>query len=501
MIRVLKRDGVRILSSTEELDEEFQAALDTHRELLAFEFEHQAMLDAAYPRIFRVNRILWHLYRRKNWAEKGRGWKPGLREGLRKKMEELQTQLKKERNADPKWKELLAWPRDPTGAVDRNGKPQTRRAAYHAELRARRKVSADTFDERRDAVDFALKTVLKKRKAGKAAGLHKPRWSDGGSLTARIRSPGKLSSAIRIVSQSPCWWTVRMRIGKKSVAQFSAKLGSCKPLPDDAQLVRAQLTRTRDGERWRYSVALTFRGSFESPEASGYVVGIDTGHRVRGNELRACYWYGEDGEHGELLLPSEIQYHSDRARRIGAEIDSKYNRLPEEQFTDKKLRNRHAYRRKLMSMPREERTQAELDWLSWEMTQMRKIQYSKKRMQNLRDECYRKFACFLKKRYSLMAIDTAEESIRQLDTNKVIKRNRDMSAPYRLRQILANKLMDLKVEIKNSTRECTQCGHIREGGAVLMLECKACGFREDQDLSAAKTLCRRGVLAKDSAAA
>jgi len=373
---------VRIESDLMVLDAEFQSARWMHHRLLDFEDEHQAVLDAAAeqsaPGIVRVGRILAKLARRAKRRERSceGTWSPDPRPELATLLKGRLNDLRKRRNADPRWKVALEWadeqvgdpklPRrrrakDPRKVTRRkteteeafckrfellttdeseehyrakldNPPRDSRRDQRRKQLYANRRIYWGTYNSLLKSVDGARKAVIKRRKEGLPAEWHRPKWAAPGTLYAE-------RGGFRIIERARNWWAIEMQIGTRGQwVRFRAhSRGEWPAQLRQATFVTAQLTRRRDGERWRYTVSLTAdvakdAGAFASRGA----VAFDWGHREHGHDrqregIRAFSWIGADGERGEVLVPTECRRLLDEIDELKGRMDKAFVARKEEQ--------------------------------------------------------------------------------------------------------------------------------------------------------------------------
>lgn len=491
------------------LEQEFRAARWVYQRLLDFEFQHQAKMSEAFPKLARVGQLLARLHRRDRWrkrATKG-SWTPPEKPQLRVSLTELRAKLKAERDADPRWEQIKKWPLDKAAEKQVRRKKdepdekfearaasayRTRREANEIQIYSERRCYWGSFNAARASRDLALKSVIKRRAQGLPADLRRPRWSDPGRIVAKAGGFEILDRGTPdLPEQKPSpWWTLRIRLFE-GWATFRAKLGNCHALPDDAVIKEACLCRVRDGNRWQYSVSVTVDATWPTQRQLGNgIVGIDTGHRVMGDELRAFVWYGSDGHSGEVRLPTQCAKNLETARKILSDMDLAFDKL------GVKDRNRHSYRKRLLRQG--VRTAAESEWLAWEVERERRCSSLRRTARNLREETYTRAIQDLRTRYSRMGVDVVGKGVQQKQTEAMARhstrQHRDLVAAYSIKQLCERfGIEDLAVTARNSTAECPQCGHIRKTKEDLWLRCDSCGLTADQDHGAAYVLMCRAV--------
>jgi hypothetical protein len=78
-----------------------------------------------------------------------------------------------------------------------------------------------------------------------------------------------------------------------------------RPLPQGGVIRGVSFVRERVGLNWRYRVLITVsEPAFPSSPKSDKAVGMDLGWRLTSEGLRVAFWAGEDGQHGEVVLPA-----------------------------------------------------------------------------------------------------------------------------------------------------------------------------------------------------
>lgn len=544
---VLNRPA-RLESDPVRLDAEYRSARWLHHRLLDFEDEHQRVMDAAAelaaPGVVRVGRILARLKRRARRAErttKG-AWFPNPHPELAARLKVRLDELRKIRDADQRWKDAKKWDAEQVGDPK---KVRRRRAKRPDQVQRRKTETEEAFkkrfelltndeteahyaeklanpprDSRRDQhrkelyrdrrcywgtwnallkrVDAARKAVLKQRKQGMPAEWKRPRWDDSNTIAAE-------AGGFRVVARSNPWWTIEMRIGTGEGAdaewvRFRAKGGNWHDL-GDSKLVACQLTRRRDGARWKYSVSITVDGVKKraAPMATSRMVAFDWGHREHGHDrsrdgIRAFTWVGDDGQSGEVLIPAACRQALDEIDDLKSRIDKAF--LARKESLGLPDRNRHGYRSRLMRSG--VKTLEETDWLRWEMRYERRIARRRKRILRIRKETYLQAARDLRRHYAFFAFeDESGPGLRWKQSEDQMQRrkraNRDLSARYEFVALCERFGAEIiPVTSRNTTRECPDCGEVGENGPELLTACSACGRVRDKDYGAARLILRRG---------
>lgn len=510
---------------------ECAAARWTYHRLLDFEEQHQRVLDEAAetiaPGVVRVGRIVARLARRARRAERTSvgTWSPNPRAELAERLRARLVELRTVRNADPRWKEALAWADTPDASAPERGgarrRPNetdaefadrcakrrtklTRREAYRASLYAQRRIYWGTWNGLIRSVDQARKMVVKTRSQGIPAEIRRPKYRDPVTLCAD-------RGGFRVVDRGSLWWTIELRIGvSEQWIRLRAKCGNWHDVPSEAELRTLKLTRRKDGERWIYSISITIdmeKPALANAPISG-IVALDWGHREHGHDrqrkgMRVFTWIGDDGESDEVILPAECRESLDEIDALKTRLDTAYNarretlKLPH--------RNRYLYRRALMRSG--VRSAEETNWLRWEMRYERRITARRKRIANLRREIYQQAVRQLRARYAVFAFeDEAVSQIKRHQKDEQRKRRqrsgRDLSSRYEFEQLCERSGAEIiTVSARNTTRECPTCGELSENGPELLIACPGCGLVRDKDHGAAVVILTRAkeVLANRAA--
>jgi hypothetical protein len=433
--------------------------------------------------------------------------------------------LRKQRNADPLWKEACKWADTPAPDAPSRGaarrKPGesdeafaerttkrrerlTRREAYRKRLydshvadgaSETSRVYWGTWNALTRSVDQARASVLKRRKDGLPAEWRRPRWDDPNSVCAdaggfRVVDRG----GVRVTSKSGAavgnpWWTIETRL-REGWVRFRAKCGNWHVVPDAAELRALRLIRRKDGHGWTYSVSIAIsRMPEERTYAVGYtatnpgrrelldgqgLVALDWGHREHGHPnarlgMRVFAWRGSDGKTGEILLPVECRKLLDSIDETKSRMDTLF--LQRKQTLGLHDRGRYGYRSRLMRSG--VRSQEETLWLRWEMRYERRLTRMRNRISDLRRETYVQSVRTLRQSYRVFAIEDETTAghrytAKQDMTSHRKRSNREISARYLFTQICERFGAEvLPVPARNSTRECPVCNRVPSNPAIL----------------------------------
>lgn len=552
----------RVVSGEAELDAEYRAARYLYHRLLDFEDDHQRVMDEAQeecaPGITRVSKLLARLRKRKRRAERSTGWVPGHHPAVADALGKRLSELRKTRNADPRWKAAMGWADAPSpsapargrtrrkrtegwtgflmrdhdrrvsGRDRRSRREQRRHELYEAHAGAdaneRSRVYWGTWNALTRSVDQARADVLKLRRQGMPAEWRRPRWSDTGSIHADaggfrvVRRGGhdRRGKGGAIVGDP--WWEVKVRL-HDGWARVRAKLGNWHDIPEGAEWRTCKVTRRHVAGSWRYSVSITVAGMPDDitysvghvPDVKGHgrkgrrellagqgVVGIDWGHREHGhpNEQHGIRAFTWVGDDGRR---GEILLPTE-CRKLLDEIDSMKSRIDTTfQARGAPERNRHRYRSRLMRQG--VRTEEECRWLQWETRYEKRIARARSRIANVREQTYLEAVRELRVHYEHFVIeDEPGKHHQRLDVDEQSRRrkrqNRDMVARY-LFLTICERLggVIIPVSARNTTRQCPSCGRLAENGPELLIACPGCGTIEDKDERAANEILLRGQVA------
>jgi transposase len=442
------------------------------------------------------------------------------------------------RNADPRWAAALKWADEPVGEPKavrrRRAKPaekirrrkteteeafakrfalltqdeteehyeaklqaaprDTRRDVYRKALYDQRRIYWGTWNALVRSVDQARKDVIGQRARGMPAEIRRPKFRDPVSLSAE-------AGGFRIIERGKPWWTIELRVGTADEwVRLRAKFGNWHEVPLKAPLRSLALTRRKDGERWAYSVSIVvdMKKPVKHQQAESRMVAFDWGHREHGHEreregIRVFTWLGDDGEQGEVLIPTECRTALDEIDALKSRLDTTYDLRREALHLPH--RNRYLYRRELMRSG--VRTAEETDWLRWEMRYERRIAARRKRIVNLRRELYLSTVRELRKRYGVFAFeDESVPQIKEKQKDEERKRrqrsNRDLAARYEFTSICERSgAKIITVPARNTTKECPDCGQLTENGPELLVACPGCGRVRDKDRGASRVILGR----------
>jgi hypothetical protein len=441
------------------------------------------------------------------------------------------------RNADPRWANALKWADEPVGEAKavrrRRAKPaekiqrrkteseeafakrfdllthdeteehyagkmdaaprDTRRDVYRKALYGQRRIYWGTWNSLVQSVDQARKDVIGQRARGMPAEIRRPKFRDPVSLSAE-------KGGFRIVERGNPWWAVELRVGTADEwVRMRAKCGNWHKVPDCTPLRSMTLTRRKDGERWSYSLSIVVDMVKPSVEcAESRVVALDWGHREHGHDreregIRVFTWLGDDGGHGEVIIPAECRKALDEVDALKSRLDTTYDARKASMFLP--YRNRYLYRRALMRSG--VRTAEESDWLRWEMRYERRIAARRKRVVNVRREVYLRAVRELRARYAVFAFE--DESVPQIKTmqkdeerKRRQRSTRDLAARYEFTSICERSgAMIVTVPARNTTKECPDCGQLSENGPELLIACGGCGRIRDKDHGASRVILGR----------
>lgn len=276
----------------------------------------------------------------------------------------------------------------------------------------------------------------------------------------------------------------------------------------------------------------------------GGSIGLDLGWRQLDNgDIRVGYWSGDDGEHGEICVPKKLigdmryveELTSIRAENFlkaqaalltplkVAEVRAKpeewarFRRLGVGTFAQWRSAERmHVLHRvwKEHRFDGDAEAFEKLDAFCYRDVHLWRWEANLRRKTRLhRREIYRIAAANLARRYHTLVLedfnisDVAEKPDvdQQKGDNEVARSNRQLVAPYELRQCFLLAFADRNTNVSgvNTTRDCSACGSTEVFDQVTDLThvCKACGAEWDRDENASRNLrsAYRKVLAEKQA--
>lgn len=260
-----------------------------------------------------------------------------------------------------------------------------------------------------------------------------------------------------------CQTTVQMRIDTAG-NMLTAKVWMHRPLPDGCRVKSAQITwkdRGARGRQWQLALSISMPRKTITHERPKEVVGIDVGWRIKPDGgLRVAYWYGSDGQQGELVLPSRMMAHMDWTEQVQADIDNEII------YGDTEIRKAHL-----------------------------RVMGGRRKDIGERREMYRLFARQMAMRYGVVAAEHIDLASIAAD------RSQRAGRAQRQRAGVHYLLAEIKHQCEKhgatlvpmdgpSTMQCHHCGKIGEPAdrADLYWTCGGCDAVWDQDQGAAISL-------------
>jgi DNA-directed RNA polymerase subunit RPC12/RpoP len=309
-----------------------------------------------------------------------------------------------------------------------------------------------------------------------------------------------------------------------------------RPIPPEAQIVRAQVVRRRVAERHRYSLCLTLRVPAAAPaDLALPAVGVDVGWRpMPDGSLRVAYAVAEDGwimdvrtpaldarrtlrtgmELADQLRARQDQHFNEARAMLTAWLAARGEQVPDwlrdetEHLAQWRSHDRmHALLRHWRRFPGDQEIHAALTaWAERDRHLHRWEDGGRRRWLLRRREAYRIAAAEIARRASAVVLEAFDlramararpvESDDGSDT--ALRRVMREAAPGEFRSILrqacaARGVRVVEVPAEYSTRTCPDCGQRYEAdfAASVWVACPHCGQRHDQDEAAARNLLRR----------
>lgn len=319
--------------------------------------------------------------------------------------------------------------------------------------------------------------------------------------------------------------TVRMRVGSDGRDPLWATFGVKfhRPLPDDARIKWVYLHRemVADHETWTVSFVIARKSGWSKPDtARSGSVGVDLGWRLVPGGLRVAYWIGDDGDEGELILPSRDTTRWAKAESLRSIRDREFNEIQpvvvewlknrESTWLHEHTPNLHLWRSSqklelVVERWRSNRFDGDEEifarceaWRKqskhlreWEVNQ-------RKKATNWREDTYRKFAAMLRRKYRVVCVEKfsvaemAKLPVAESNENdRAMRVYRRIASPGRLRELLTETAASVvRVDAKHTTMQCHACGELsgEPNPEMLIHTCSQCGESWDQDRNAAINL-------------
>lgn len=104
----------------------------------------------------------------------------------------------------------------------------------------------------------------------------------------------------------------RIRVGSDGKAPIWCEFPMIlhRPIPTDARISWAWILRTKEADKWKYQLQLSFESSAFLPkkvENRKKAIALDLGWRRRGDDgVRVAYWADSEGKHGEIQINEEV---------------------------------------------------------------------------------------------------------------------------------------------------------------------------------------------------
>ena len=311
-----------------------------------------------------------------------------------------------------------------------------------------------------------------------------------------------------------------------------------RPIPPAAVIswVRVKCRRVATKHRWEVHFTVN-ESAAPKPVASeeGYA-GVDIGWRRRDDGVRIAYWWGSDGQHGELVIHDSTLRRSGKSDSLRAIRDRNRDAVKAELVAYRRAvleleglgahakpwleatHHMHTWLRvghfaKLFRFWKEHRFVGDehmfvqvAQWLKQDRHLWEWEANNREKRVRFIHEAIRSFAIGLVRRYARVGVE--EPFVHRL----VAKDKNDLPEDEVQRRIAAAKVSDVapsrvradieiwgkkygatvvRVPTAYTTRDCSHCGWRRDGDpdpSELALRCPACGVSEDQDLTAAKNL-------------
>ena len=299
-----------------------------------------------------------------------------------------------------------------------------------------------------------------------------------------------------------------------------------RPLPEEATIRFAHIIRRRIGTNceWKFQVTLSRKGGWEKLDAApDGSVGLDVGWRIvkSGSPLRVIYWAGDDGRHGEEVLPADWLQEMRRTEGIQSIRDKLFDAVRERLSVDLSKLQLPDWLRDQTQNLWHWKSQARLavvivKWRTARFSGDEKVfayaeEWRKRychlynfeanlrnQLQNRREDIYRNFAAWLRRNYRYYVIEDMDlrdfhvlpkpEEKPEDPATRQHTRDACLSLLKRcIKESMAEKPIEAPPE--NTTKKHHSCGSIEEWDhKELMHTCSKCGEHYDQDYNAALNL-------------
>jgi hypothetical protein len=303
-------------------------------------------------------------------------------------------------------------------------------------------------------------------------------------------------------------------------------------MPADAEIKWVHLVRRRISTQceWRLQFVLSRAGWPHEDCAPDGAVGIDVGWRMLPDgSLRIAYWYGHDGQEGELALPADWLGQMRRVEGIQAHRDDAFNvakaRLARWMKAGARAGILPKWLQDATATLAQWRSCAKLSALAvkWRENRFERDPKAFERLEgwrrrdkhlyefegNLRDQLHRrreylvrKFSCEMRRAYSVAVVEALDlrdfhvlPDAEELPAKAASREHtRDACLSLLLRCIKESMSETVKVPAPDTTRLCPNCGIIGDfPREELVRTCPGCGDKDDQDRVAAINLLRAAL--------
>lgn len=338
------------------------------------------------------------------------------------------------------------------------------------------------------------------------------------------------TSPVRGVRRRLSRTKLRIRVGSEGRSPLWAEFPMImhRPLPAGSLIKWAWVIRDRIATHYRWRVQFVVDVPDAPKQVDGLAVGLDVGWRRVDAGLRVAYWHGEDGDHGELVLPNDFLAQLRKVDDLRSIRDKHFDEI-RSILTGWLAVNPHPdwlreHTRGLIHWRSTNRMAAlVLEWRdrrfdgdeeifaaleAWRKRDRHLYDwegFQRKKVLRRRREIYRTFAAQLSTRYKHFILEdfdlraVAQRGAPESPNNHGgFRVYRAAAAISSLRQILMHAFAQRggqahAVDACNTTMTCHSCGSMEaiDGAAQVWHTCSQCGTLWDQDHNAAINLLRK----------
>jgi hypothetical protein len=268
-------------------------------------------------------------------------------------------------------------------------------------------------------------------------------------------------------------------------------------------------------EKWFVQFVVARKSGFHEKAGEGRV-GVDIGWRKVPEGIRVAYWGGTDGDHKQVILPSDLIAHLEHSDELQSLRDDKFNVCRDTLVEWKKEYFAPDWFREATTTLSKWKSQAKLAALvlrwgkdrwdgdsqmygiveEWRKQDKHLYEWQdneRKRARLRRTAFYYGVVKKLSRKYGVCRLEDMD--LRQMatkeDAAKKAQKQRAMAALSSLRMCFASRMRIEKVDPAYTSKTCHLCDYINDfGGDVVMHTCEGCGKTWDRDYNGSMNLLR-----------